>query len=153
MNYHLQPPKADKKCGLTWDAITRDLLIGSSSFLRRSIALDLSYRSAQKRAQTALNRPQRRRKTIEHAKSAPKAPKNRTFSTHFLQKNLWCQLYRLTTRDLLIDRNSFLRGSRALNLSYKSAKKKGSCLHRSIVLNLTYKSAENLGNFCADRWP
>ena len=32
--------------------MTRDLLVGQSSFLRRSIALDLSYRSAQKQAPT-----------------------------------------------------------------------------------------------------
>ena len=40
--------------------IIRDLFIGWSSFLRGSIALDLSYKSAQKRAPTEQYRRRRR---------------------------------------------------------------------------------------------
>ena len=107
-----------------YGAVTPYLLIGRSSFLRRSIALDLSYKSAQKRAPTEQYRRRRRQKNIDHAKSAPKAPKKRIFATFFVKNILSHQLYRVITRDLLIRRSSFLRQSIALNLSYRSAQKR-----------------------------
>ena len=103
--------------------MTQGILIGRSSLLRRSIALDLNYKSAQKRAVTELYRRQRRQKNIEQAKSAPKVPKRRKI--HIFMKNiLWCHIFGLITRDLLIGSSSFLRRSIALDFSYRSAQKR-----------------------------
>ena len=44
--------KNNEISGQIYRVINRDLLIGLSSFLRRSIALHLGFRSAQKRAPT-----------------------------------------------------------------------------------------------------
>ena len=51
-------------------AITQDLLISRNSFFRGSIALNLSFRPAEKRAPTEQYRRRRRRKTDDYVKSA-----------------------------------------------------------------------------------
>ena len=87
-----------------------------SAINRRKNELERSYIGAEgaEKPSTMLNRRRRRQKN----------EKKHIFSHIFCQKFLWCQLYRIITRDLLIGSSSFLRRLIALDLSYKSAQKR-----------------------------